>query len=73
MALSDNSHRWVLHPSPPTPFPPIPDFYFRLVVSFHDLGGEILQAEGSLHFNIPLFSMLGFTLATTLTSGRYTG
>ena len=48
MALSDNSHRWVLHPSPPTPFPPIPDFYFRLVVSFHDLGGEILQAEGSL-------------------------
>lgn len=47
-ALSNNSPLWVLHPSPPTPFPPIPDFYFRLVVSFHDLGGEILQAEGSL-------------------------
>lgn len=32
----------------PIPFSPLPDFHFWLVVSFHDLGGEILQAEGSL-------------------------
>lgn len=35
-------------PINPTPLPSLPDFHFRLVVSFYHLGGEILQAEGSL-------------------------
>lgn len=49
--------------TPPPPLPPpqtgstllsptlafsLPDFDLWLVVSFHDLGGEVLQAEGSL-------------------------